>query len=197
MCYTELQVTTNFSFLRGGSHPEEMINQALQLGYPEIAITDHNTLAGIVRAYIAARGKQIRIIPACRLNLTDGHSLLAYPTTKQAYAQLSGLLSAGNLRAEKGECLIYKSDVYQYARGIIFIMVPPASLNTDYDFDSGFINDLKEYRLKFGEALYLGATRSYQAGDGWHNWRNRTIYRWQPLMMFITMPRNAGSCRTY
>src|SRR5437868_8973621 len=108
MHYTELQVTTNFSFLRGGSHPEEMVEQALALGHKEIAITDHNTLAGIVRAYKAAKKKNLRLIPAARLNLLDGPSLLAYPTTKKAYANLSGLLSEGNLRTEKGQCHIYK-----------------------------------------------------------------------------------------
>jgi error-prone DNA polymerase len=104
MNYTELQVTTNFTFLRGGSHPEEFVHQALALGYKEIAITDCNTLAGIVRAYSAAKGKDIRVIPACRLELLDGPTLLAYPATKEAYSRLSALLSEGNLRAEKGEC---------------------------------------------------------------------------------------------
>jgi error-prone DNA polymerase len=104
MDYTELQITSNFTFLRGGSHPEELVEQALRLGYTEIAITDFNTLAGVVRAYTATKGKHIRIIPACRLEILDGHSLLAYPKTKQGYANLSGLLSRGNLRAEKGKC---------------------------------------------------------------------------------------------
>ena len=89
MRYTELQVTTNFSFLRGGSHPEELVEQAAALGYKEIAITDRNTLAGVVRAHSAAKGKDIRVIPACRRDLLDGPSRLAYPTTKEAYAQLS------------------------------------------------------------------------------------------------------------
>ena len=60
MSYTELQVTTNFTFLRGASHPEELIEQAVAYGYNEIAITDRNTLAGIVRAYAAAKEKDIR-----------------------------------------------------------------------------------------------------------------------------------------
>jgi DNA polymerase III alpha subunit len=59
MSYTELQITTNFTFLRGGSHPEEIVEQALAIGHTEIAITDHNTLAGIVRAYTAAKNKNI------------------------------------------------------------------------------------------------------------------------------------------
>ncbi|MES2515479.1 MAG: error-prone DNA polymerase [Bacteroidota bacterium] len=165
MKYTELQVTTNFTFLRGGSHPEEMVEQALALGYTEIAITDYNTLAGIVRAYTATKGKDIRIIPACRLELADGYSLLAYPTNKEAYARLSALLSEGNLRAEKGECLLYKADVYRYAKDIQFILIPPPSLNTVFEFEPDFMKALQEYKNNLGNTLYLGAIRSYQASD--------------------------------
>jgi error-prone DNA polymerase len=165
MSYTELQITTNFSFLRGGSHPEEYVDQALALGYTAIAIADHNTLAGIVRAYRAAKKKGLRIIPAARLDLLDGVSLLAYPTTKDAYANLSGLLSEGNLRTEKGQCHLYKEDVYKYSHGIKFIIVPPASLNTRFEFEQSFINAVQEYKQRLGEEVYLGAIRSYHAND--------------------------------
>jgi error-prone DNA polymerase len=165
MSYTELQVTTNFSFLRGGSHPEEIVQQAALLGYTEIAITDHNTLAGIVRGHSAAKSKGIRIIPACRLDLLDGPSLLAYPTTREAYGLLSGLLSEGNLRAEKGSCYLYKADVYRYAQGIKFIVVPPATLNAAFEFDPQFRRALQEYKKHLGTDLYLGAVRTYQAND--------------------------------
>src|SRR4051794_15229722 len=101
MDYTELQVTSNFSFLRGASHPEELIEQAETFGYREIAITDRNTLAGIVRAHAAAK-TGIKIIIGCRLDLIDGASLLAYPTNKEAYSQICSLLTKGNLRTEKG-----------------------------------------------------------------------------------------------
>src|SRR5215468_5126105 len=104
MSYTELQVTTNFSFLRGASHPEELIEQAAIYGYKEIAIADRNTFAGIVRAHVAAQKHNIRLIPACRLDLLDSPSLLAYPTNRNAYSLLCNLLSRGNLRAEKGKC---------------------------------------------------------------------------------------------
>src|SRR4051812_39515962 len=104
MCYTELQTTTNFSFLRGASHPAEMVEQAAAYGYREIAITDRNSFAGIVRAHTAAKANGIRSIPACRLDILDGPALLAYPTNKDAYAQISALLTTGNLRAEKGDC---------------------------------------------------------------------------------------------
>jgi len=165
MNYTELQITTNFSFLRGGSHPEEIVEQAIALGYKEVAITDRNTLAGIVRAHTAAKGKEIRIIPACRLDLLDGASLLAYPTDKEAYARLSALLSEGNLRTEKGQCHIYKADVFRYAKAIKFIIIPPATLNLNYELDADFITELQQYKLALGRDLYIAATRSYTAYD--------------------------------
>jgi len=174
MKYTELQVTTNFSFLRGGSHPEEVVAHAAALGYTEIAITDVNTLAGIVRGHVAAKAKGIRIIPACCLDLLDGPSLLAYPTDREAYARLSALLSKGNLRAEKGQCFLYKRDVYEHAQGIKFIVVSPTALSITYDFDPEFIAAVKEYKRELGNDLYLGATRSYQAND------SKRLYRlWQ------------------
>lgn len=165
MQYTELQVTTNFSFLRGGSHPEEMVEQAVLLGYKEIAITDRNTLAGIVRAHIAARGKDIRIIPACRLDLLDGPALLAYPVNKEAYSRLSALLTKGNLRAEKGQCHLYKKDVYEHAAGVLFIVVPPSVLNARFDFDPEFKEALCDYKQALGNTLYIAATRSYTGND--------------------------------
>ena len=151
MSYTELQITTNFSFLRGGSHPEEIVEQAIALGYKEIAITDRNTFAGIVRAHIAAKDKDIRIIPACRLDLLDGPSLLAYPTNKKAYAQLSTLLSEGNLRTEKGQCHLYKADIFKCMEDIKFIVIPPSSLNLDYQFEPEFIAELRQYKQAFGK----------------------------------------------
>lgn len=165
MGYTELQVTTNFTFLMGASHPEEIVEQAAVLGYKEIAITDRNTLAGIVRGHVAAKAKGIRIIPACRLDLIDGPSLLAYPTSKDAYARLSGLLSTGNLRAEKGDCHLYKADVYQAVEGMKFIAVPPDTLNDAFELSADFQSALMEYKRAFGSSLYLGANRSYQAND--------------------------------
>src|SRR5690606_35935022 len=134
MHYTELQVTTNFSFLRGGSHPEELVVQAAALGYTEIAITDHNTLAGVVRAHTAAKANGIRIIIGCCLDLKDGPSLLAYPTTIDAYSRLSHLLTTGNMRTEKGHCDLYKKDVYGHKEGLLFAVIPPARLNANFDF---------------------------------------------------------------
>ncbi len=165
MSYTELQITSNFSFLRGASHPGELAEQAAALGYNAIAITDRNTLAGIVRGHVAAKASGIRLIPACRLDLLDGPSLLAYPTNQQAYGRLSALLTTGNLRAEKGDCHLYKADVYQHSKGIKFIAIPPAELTDAAVFTPEFTAALGEYRQAFGSDCYVAATRYYQGND--------------------------------
>lgn len=182
MHYTELQVTTNFSFLRGASHPEELVEQAALFGYKEIAITDRNTLAGIVRGHVAAKEKGIRIIPGCHLHLIDGSSLLAYPTDQAAYGRLSALLTKGNLRAEKGQCHLYKADVYAHAEGIQFIAIPPPALNAAFSYDDAFKKGLKEYREALGSRLYLAATRSYQGDD------LKKLYRLSQLCDQLDMP---------
>ncbi|MBO9204223.1 MULTISPECIES: error-prone DNA polymerase [Niastella] len=165
MEYTELQVTSNFSFLRGASHPHELVEQAASLGYKEIAITDRNTLAGVVRAHSAAREHGLRIITGCRLDLLDGPSLLAYPTNKEAYSLLTNLLTFGNTRAEKGDCFLNKSEVYKHSKGIKFISIPPDTLNSAFVFDSSYINILAEYREAFGRDLYIGASKTYRGDD--------------------------------
>lgn len=165
MNYSELQVTSNFSFLRGGSHPHELVEQAAAMNYSAIAVTDRNSLAGIVRAHMAARTAGIRFIPACRLDLVDGASLLAYPTDITAYGNLSALLTKGNLRTEKGKCELYKADVYQHAEGILLVAAPPDKLTNRFELDTTFLNDLAEYKRYFGRSLYLAASFNYQGQD--------------------------------
>jgi error-prone DNA polymerase len=165
MAYTELQVTSNFTFLRGASHPHELVEHAAGAGYERIAITDRNTMAGIVRAHVAAKKNGISIIPACRLDLLDGPSLLAYPTNKEAYSRLSALLTLGNRRAEKGSCHLSKADVYEHAAGMRFIAIAPDTLNRRFQFELPFTNNLAEYREALGGSLYVAATRSYLGDD--------------------------------
>jgi error-prone DNA polymerase len=164
MSYVELQVTTNFTFRRGGSHPEELADQAADLGYEAIGITDRNTFAGLVRAYTVAKERTIRLIPGCRLDLMDGPSLLAYPTDKEAYARLSALLTLGNLRAEKEKCHIYKRDVYEYSAGSIFIIVPPDKITQDFEFELVFLNNVRAYKANLSN-LYIAATKYYTGDD--------------------------------
>ena len=123
--YAELEVATNFSFLRGGSHPEELVATACALGLSAIAVTDANTLAGIVRAHLAAKEVGIKFVVGVRLDLQDAPSLLAFPTDRAAYGRLCRLLTLGQRRAEKGECTLTLDDVAAHADGLIFIVLPP------------------------------------------------------------------------
>jgi error-prone DNA polymerase len=164
--YSELQVTTNFSFLRGASHAEELVEQATAYRYACMAITDRNTLAGIVRAHAAAKKTEgFRIITGCRLHLADGAGLLVYPTNIEAYSRLCNLLTLGNSRAEKGECILYKTDIYSHCKGMKLIVLPPEVLNAEFEFDDRFKKNLDEYRQAFGDALYIAATRRYNGDD--------------------------------
>lgn len=182
MEYSELQVTSNFSFLRGASHPHELVEQAATFGYKKIAITDRNTLAGIVRAHATAKEKGIQIIPACRLDLQDGPSLLAYPTDKEAYGSLSALLTLGNLRAEKGSCHLKKADVYAHSKGVLFLAVMPSQLNRHFQFEESFLQNIQEYKEALGGQLYLAATRSYLGND------DKLIFRIQQLSTQYNLP---------
>jgi len=182
MNYTELQVTSNFSFLRGASHPEEFVELAASLGYKEIGITDRNSLAGIVRAHVAAKSTGIRFLPACRIDLSDGPSILAYPINADGYAQLSGLLTTGNLRAEKGKCHLYKTDVYSQLKDFSLIVVPPDKLNSEFDFEPSFEKQLKQYYEVFEKRLYLAVTRRYMGDDA------KQMFRLSQISKRINIP---------
>ncbi|MBD21830.1 MAG: error-prone DNA polymerase [Rhodospirillaceae bacterium] len=119
--YAELQTTSNFSFLRGASHPEELVSSAAERGLSAIAITDRNTLAGVVRAHLAAREKNIKLIIGARLDFTDAPSLLCLPMNKKAYSHLSQLITLGRRRAPKGACNIKIDDFLERAKGQIVI----------------------------------------------------------------------------
>ena len=86
--YAELQCASHFSFLRGTSSAEELFGAAAALGIEALAITDWNSLAGIVRAHEAAKATGVRLIVGCRLQLTDGSEILVYPTDRPAYSRL-------------------------------------------------------------------------------------------------------------
>ncbi|MGP9811791.1 error-prone DNA polymerase [Rhodopseudomonas sp. NSM] len=114
--YAEIGVTTNFSFLEGGSHPQDYVHQASRLGLDAIGIADRNTLAGVVRAYSELDNEDLaykpKLLIGARLCFADGTpDLLAYPTDRAAYGRLCRLLSACKLRAEKGECHLTFADL--------------------------------------------------------------------------------------
>ena len=158
--YAELQVTTNFSFLRGASHPGELVLAAKQAGLSAIAVTDHNSLAGLVRGHLAATEVGIRFVPSCRLDLRDGTSLLCYPRDRAAYGRLCLLLTTGQRRAGKGDCDLGLEDVAAHAEGQIFILLPPEHLADDLD------TRLRAIAERLAPApVYLAAHHLYRGDD--------------------------------
>src|SRR5262245_4510883 len=123
--YAELAVTTNFSFLRGGSHPAEMVATAEALGLAAIGIADRNSFAGVVRAFEEwKKRKAPKLLVGTRLVTHDGFAVLAYPTDRKAYGRLCRLLTQGNRQAKKGECHITFEDILAAREGQMLIAMP-------------------------------------------------------------------------
>ncbi len=159
MSYAELQVTSNFSFLRGGSHPDELAITAAALGLSAIAITDRNSLAGVVRAHVGAKSAGIRLLVGARLDLQDGPSLLCFPSDRAAYGRLSRLLTVGRRRAPKGECRLSLDDVLSYDRGQIFVILAPP------EPDEAFAELLEKLGRDWPGCCYLAGHYLYSGDD--------------------------------
>ncbi len=124
MRYLEFAVASNFSFLRGASHPEELMVQAQAIGLAGIALCDRNSVAGVVRAHLAKREQNLslRYHPGARLVFADGTpDILGYPHDRAAWGRLTRLLTVGNLRAEKGECILRLDDLLAHSFGLELI----------------------------------------------------------------------------
>ena len=156
--YAELQVTTNFSFLRGASHVEELFAQAKRLGLPALGIADRHSLAGIVRAHRQAEATGVRLLAGCRLDLRDGGALLIYPTDRAAYSRLCRLLTLGKGRAGKGKCDLNWPDVATHGEGLLAILLPDAA-------DADLAARLARLRRDFGDRAYLALTLRRRPGD--------------------------------
>lgn len=166
--YAELCCTSNFTFLRGASHPEELVTRAAALGLNALAITDHNSLAGVVRAYSAL--KELRrefgndaplpkLIIGARLILRDSDThWIALPQDRAAYARLTRLLTLGKRRAPKGDCYLDQRDMVQGCSGMSLIALPQQALNVS----QAEIATLKKH---FPADVFVGAAPRYDGSD--------------------------------
>jgi error-prone DNA polymerase len=153
MNYAELRCKTNFSFLRGASHPDELVARAAALGLSALAITDHNSLAGIVRAHVAAREAGLKLLVGAEVTPADVPSVLLYAPDLRAYGQLARLLTRGRRRAPKGECHLTFADVAEHAPGLLAAVVPSSAADPEPDDP----HLLARYRDVFGDRCYLAA----------------------------------------
>lgn len=158
--YVELAATTNFSFLRGASHPEEMVVEAAKRGLAGIAVTDRNSLAGVVRAHMAAKEAGLAFAPGCRLVFADGTpDILVWPQDRPAYGRLCELLTLGKRRAPKGECHLALDDLMEHGAGLIMAIVLPPALPLPEP------NCLQTLGRRFEGNVYLAAAWRYDAFD--------------------------------
>lgn len=166
MTYAELCTTSNFTFLTGASHPEELITRAAGLGLGTIAITDRNSLAGVVRAWSALKvlreenpdAALPRLITGCRLVLRDSTvEWLALPTDRMAYQRATRLLTLGKRRAPKGECHLDLIDLMDHGTGMILIALP-RDLKTAPP-------DIHPVQRRFPGHVFLGTAPRYDGSD--------------------------------
>lgn len=157
--FAELAITSNFSFLRGASHGDELAMQAMELGLVAIGVADRNTFAGIVRAHKAAKDQGLRFLPGVRLITQDGFEVIAYPQDRPAYARLCRLLTLGNRRAPKGECYLTLHDITSYGDGQCFIAMPPPTPGKEFEAS------LRNLSERFPGQVWLGLNRLYTGDD--------------------------------
>ncbi|MCR9106698.1 MAG: error-prone DNA polymerase [Gammaproteobacteria bacterium] len=163
MSYAELHCLSCYSFLRGASHPHELVERAAALGYRAIAITDECSLAGVVKAHVAAKRTGIKLIVGSELHLEEGIQLLALAPSRSAYAELSGLISMARRRSPKGEYRVTLRDVIFHLKRCLIIWLPQDDNTTTRAYGLQLSRLCKE-RLWLGVSRLLGndEIRHYQ-----------------------------------
>ena len=176
--YAELSVTTNFSFLRGASHPKEFIPQAVALGLTGIGIADRNSVAGVVRAYSVLeqwnehiRNEKetkgidlptVKLVVGARLVFADGTpDILAYPQNRTAWGRLTRLLTVGKSRGEKADCILFFDDLLEHIAGLNLIVMPPDQ--TKADALGALLARVKTVKLR--QSIWLAASLTYRGDD--------------------------------
>jgi len=163
--YAEIGITTNFSFLRGGSHPQEYVHQASELELPAIGIADRNTLAGVVRAFNELSNDKIerkpRLLVGSRLVFVDGTpDILVYPRDREAYGWLCQLLTRGKRAADKGECHLTLNDLLEFAEGQLLVMTLPHRFDT-----ITVLRTLQRLQQSRADGVWLAASVLYRGDD--------------------------------
>src|SRR5260370_20100148 len=175
--YAEIGITTNFSFLRGGSNPQDYVHEASDLRLPVIGIADHNTLAGVVRAYVELENPKVKSKPklliGSRLVFRDGApDILVYPRDRAAYGRLCQLLTRGKRGedTEKGECHLDLDDLLEFAEGqLVAVMLP-------HRFEAAKALDvIGRLQLSRADGVRLAASLLYPGRD------RRRLMRLQPI----------------
>lgn len=180
--YAELAISSNFSFLYGASHPEEIAVTAAQKGLAGFSVTDRNSVAGVVRAHMAAKEVHARTglkyVVGCRLVfLDDTPDIFAWPRDREAYGRLSRLLTVGNRRAPKGECHLTLEDLLRHGDGVLLAVCPPEGSLEALD------PILARLTERFSDHIYLGACLKYGQSDKRHLFHLNALARRSKVAM--------------
>jgi DNA-directed DNA polymerase III PolC len=164
IAFAEIGGRSNFSFLEGASHPEEMAVAAARLGLAGMGIADRNSVAGVVRVHLAAKEAGLRFQPGARLVFADGTpDILAYPVNRRGWGHLCRLLSAGNLRAIKGDCTLYEADLVDWNEDMLFVVMP--GILASQQEQTSLKALLSRLRKDLEDRLYLAISPHYNGSD--------------------------------
>lgn len=162
-CFFEIGAQSNFSFLQGAAHPEEMVETAQEAGIAGIGLADRNTVAGVVRMHAAAKARNYPFRAGARLVFADETpELLVYPLSRRGWGHLCRLLSAGNLRSEKGVCTLFEKDLREWNADLLMIALSPPLPGGD---SAGFVDRAAGLARDFHERFYLALVPRYDGLD--------------------------------
>ncbi len=210
--YAELHALTNFTFLEGASHPDELVARAAELKYSALAVADRHSLAGVVRAHRAAKEAGLKLLIGAEIRPRDAWPVVLLATDRAAYGRLARLLTLGCRRAPKGECELYWDDVAAHAEGLLACVLAAPDPSFDLSDPKGeshqgakspdrrrtqapgpppssrtlFGAELARYREAFGDRCYLLAELHHGPRDP------RLLARWAELARRQRVPLAAG-----
>ncbi len=178
--YAELHCRSNFSFLSAASHPDELVTRANELGYAALAITDRNSLAGVVRAHVAAKDLGMKLLIGAEITTTDSPPIVLWSMNRTGYGRLCRLITRGRRKAPKGECSLTLSDVLEHSEGLLAGLVLRES-------GTSLIDSAGRLREAFSSRLYLLA-ELHRGGDDL-----RQLHQWMTESQQLGLPLVAAN----
>jgi error-prone DNA polymerase len=173
--YAELHCRSNFSFLSAASHPDELVTRASELGHAALAITDRNSVAGVVRAHVAAKDLGMKLLIGAEITPADAPPIVLWSMNRVGYGRLCRLITRGRRNAPKGECSLALSDVIEHSEGLIAGLVLREAATS-------LVDSARQLREAFDGRLYLLA-ELHRGGDDL-----RQLHKWMADSQQLDLP---------
>ncbi len=178
--YAELHCRSNFSFLSAASHPDELVTRASELGHAALAITDRNSVAGVVRAHVAAKDLGMKLLIGAEITPADAPPIVLWSMNRVGYGRLCRLITRGRRNAPKGECSLALSDVIEHSEGLIAGLVLREAATS-------LVDSARQLREAFDGRLYLLA-ELHRGGDDL-----RQLHKWMADSQQLDLPLVAAN----